>query len=58
MYVLLQYISTPGSREIAKKIGEGRDIPVETKKIGIAYYLYRDKTRWNKEKKRLFSLSQ
>ena len=43
----------PRIREIAKRIGEERGIPVEAKKIGNAYYLYWDTTRWDKEKKKL-----
>ena len=35
----------PRIREIAKRIGEDRGIPVEVKKIGNSYYLYRDTTR-------------
>jgi hypothetical protein len=39
----------PIIREIAKKIGKDLGIPVEAKKIGNAYYLYKDTTRWSKK---------
>lgn len=40
-------------REIAKKICEECGIPVEVKKIGNSHYLYRDTTRWDRDKKRI-----
>lgn len=43
--------------EIAMNIGKERGIPVEAKKIDNTYYLYRDTTRWNKEKKRCARVS-
>jgi len=45
-------------REIAKKIGKDLWIPVEAKKIGNAYYLYKDTTRWDKEKKKRVRVSE
>jgi transposase len=48
----------PRIREIAKKIGEDRGIPVEVKKIGNSYYLYKDTTRWDKEKKKRVRVSE
>ena len=32
-----------------KKIVKDLDIPVEVKKIGKSYYLYRDTARWDPE---------
>ena len=48
----------PKIREIAKRIGEERGIPVEVKKIGNSYYLYRDTTRWDKERKKRVRVSE
>ena len=48
----------PRIREIAKKIGEERGIPVEVKKMGNSYYLYRDTTRWDREKKKRVRVSE
>ena len=47
----------PRIREIAKRIGEDRGIPVEVKKIGNLYYFYGDTTRWDKEKKKRIRVS-
>ena len=38
--------------ETARKIGKGRNIPVEVKKIGNSHYLYRSTTKWDREKKK------
>jgi len=48
----------PSISEIAKKIGKDRGIPVEAKKIGNAYYLYKDTTRWDKENKKRVRVSE
>jgi transposase len=48
----------PKIREIAKKIGEDRGIPVEVKKIGNSHYLYKDTTKWDKEKKKRVRVSE
>ena len=42
---------------MAKKIGEERGIPVEVKKIGNSPYLYKDTTRWDREKKKRVRVS-
>jgi len=47
----------PEIMEIAKKIGRERAIPVEVKKKGNSYYLYRDSTRWDKERKKRVRVS-
>ncbi|EQD75300.1 transposase (IS4), partial [mine drainage metagenome] len=44
--------------EAAKKVGEQLKIPVEAKKIGKQYYLYRDTTKWDKEKKKRVRVSE
>ena len=51
VYVIIIYMN-PEIKKIAKEIGEERDIPVEVKKIGNSYYLYKDTTRWDREKKK------
>lgn len=48
----------PEIRKIAKKIGEERGIPVEVKKIGNSYYLYKDTTKWDREKKKRVRVSE
>ena len=48
----------PRIREIAKRIGEEWDMPVEVKKIGNSHYLYKDTTRWDKEKKKRVRVSE
>ena len=48
----------PEIRKIAKKIGEERGIPVEVKQIGNSYYLYKDTTRWDSEKKKRTRVSE
>jgi hypothetical protein len=48
----------PSISEIAKKIGKDLGIPVEAKMIGNAYYLYKDTTRWDKEKKKRVRVSE
>ncbi|OWP56862.1 MAG: hypothetical protein B2I17_03630 [Thermoplasmatales archaeon B_DKE] len=53
VYTLLLYTWITKIKEAAKRIGEERGIPVEVKKIGNSYYLYRDTTRWDRKKKRV-----
>ena len=48
----------PEIRKIAKRIGEERRIPVEVKQIGNSHYLYKDTTRWDKEKKKRVRVSE
>ena len=48
----------PRIREIARKIGEERGIPVEVKKIGNSHYLYKDTTRWDRDKKKRVRVSE
>ena len=36
----------------AKKVGEQLNIQVETKKIGKQHYLYKDTTKWDREKRK------
>jgi hypothetical protein len=48
----------PKIREIVKRIGEERGIPVEVKKIVNSYYLYKDTTRWDKERKKSVRVSE
>ena len=48
----------PEILKAAKKIGEGRGIPVEVKSMGNSYYLYRDTTRWDKERKKRIKVSE
>ena len=48
----------PEIKKIAKRIGEERGIPVEVKQIGNSYYLYRDTTRWDREKKKRVRVSE
>ena len=48
----------PEILKAAKKIGEERGIPVEVKPKGNSYYLYRDTTRWDKERKKRVKVSE
>ena len=48
----------PRIRDIAKKIGEERGIPVKVKKIGNSHYLYKDTTRWDRDKKKRVRVSE
>ena len=48
----------PEIGRIAKRISEERGIPVEVKQIGNSYYLYRDTTRWDREKKKRVRVSE
>lgn len=48
----------PEIKRIAKKIGEERIIPVEVKQIGNSHYLYRDTTKWDREKKKRVRVSE
>ncbi|MCL5439428.1 MAG: transposase [Candidatus Thermoplasmatota archaeon] len=48
----------PEILKAAKKIGEERGIPVEVKSMGNSYYLYRDTTRWDKERKKRVKVSE
>ncbi|MEM0174298.1 MAG: hypothetical protein QXI16_07320 [Sulfolobaceae archaeon] len=43
---------------MGKKIGEDCCIPVEVKKTGNSYYLYKDTTLWDKEKKKCVRVSE
>lgn len=45
-------------REIARKIGAERKIPVEVKQAGNSYYLYRSTTRWDKREKKRKKVSE
>ena len=42
----------------AKKIGKERGVPVEVKSKGNSHYLYRDTTRWDKERKKRVKVSE
>ncbi len=42
----------------ARKIGEERGIPVEVKFMGNSHYLYRDTTRWDKDRKKRVKVSE
>ena len=48
----------PEIKKIAKRIGDERGIPVEVKQVGNSYYLYRDTTRWDREKKKRVRVSE
>ncbi len=44
--------------KVAKEIGKNMDIPVEVKQIGNNYYLYKDTTKWDKDKKKRVRVSE
>ena len=58
MYTVLLYTLMLKSLRRQKKVGEQLKITVEAKKIGKQHYLYKDTTKWDREKRKRIKASE